>query len=174
MNTFIRAFLFVLITAVFCVSFAIWYDSENKPSKPTFNEVDSLHMDSLNNRIDTIKIAVTVWKTKVKTIRETDTVIYQGTDTACIEIIERKNKRITALDTLCNALDEEARLYSDLNVVYLKRNATLSDSIGTITHFYEDSLNNVNKRLYSKFFKRNKKWRRNEFRNYVMTKATQK
>jgi len=174
MNTFIRAFLFVLITAVFCVSFAIWYDSENKPSKPTFNEVDSLHVDSLKNRIDTIKITVTVCKTKVKTIRETDTVIYNGNDTTCIEIIERKNNLIAGLDTLCDALDREAQAYSELNVLYLKRNTALSDSICTITQFYEDSLNNVNKRLHSKFFKRNRKWNRNEFRDYVMTKATQK
>ena len=137
---------------------------------PTFSAVDSIAIDSIKNRIDTIKILETVWRTKIKTVRETDTVVYAGTDTTCLEIIERKNRLIEGLDSLTLALDEEARLYSDLNVVYLKRNEALSDSIGSVKRFYEDSLNSVKERLYSGFFKRNHKWNRNEFRKYVMTK----
>jgi len=172
MNKFI-AYIFAALI-LFGIGAFIGIKLQKTASVPTFFAGDSIAIDSIKNRIDTIKIRETVWRTKIKTVRETDTVVYAGTDTTCLEIIEHKNRLIEGLDSLTLALDQEARLYSDLNVVYLKRNTVLSDSIGTITQFYEDSLNNVNKRLHSKFFKRNRKWNRNEFRDYVMTKATQK
>jgi len=143
-----------------------------QPSEPDYSQQDSIALDSLKNRIDTIKIKETVVRWRVKTIRETDTLIYEGNDTTCIEIIERKNRLIAGQDTLIDLLDLEARTYSDMNLIYIRRNLALSDSIGTINQFYKDSLSSVNERLYTGFFKRNSLWNKNEFRTYVMKKAT--
>jgi len=86
-------------------------------------------------------------------------------------IIGRKDKIIAVQDTLIDLLDLEARSYSDLAQIEVKRNAALLDSIGTINQFYKDSLSAVNKRLYSGYFSRNIKWNKNKFREYVMKKA---
>ena len=156
MNKFI-AYIFAALI-LFGVGAFIGIKLQKPASVPTFSAVDSVDIDSIKNRIDTIKIRETVWRTKIKTVRETDTVVYVGTDTTCIEIIDRKNKLIEGLDSLTLALDEEARLYSDLNVVYLKRNAALSDSINTITQFYKDSLTTQRKHYKKKLFWTNVKW----------------
>ena len=136
MNKFI-AYIFAALI-LFGVGAFIGIKLQKPAHVPTFSAGDSIAIDSIKNRIDTIKIRETVWRTKIKTVRETDTVVYEGTDTTCLEIIERKIKLIEGLDSLTLALDEEARLYSDLNVVYLKRNAALSDSINTITQVYRN------------------------------------
>ena len=138
MNKFI-AYIFAALI-LFGVGAFIGIKLQKPASVPTFSAGDSVAIDSIKNRIDTIKIRETVWRTKIKTVRETDTVVYMGTDTTCIEIIERKNRLIEGLDSLTLALDEEARLYSDLNVVYLKRNAALSDSVSSLHVLYTDSL----------------------------------
>ena len=162
----------ILLIAVGIVCIIIGYSVRVVENAPDYSTQDSIALDSLKKQIDTIKIKETVVRWRVKTIRETDTVIYEGNDTTCIEIIERKNKLIAGQDTLIDLLDLEARNYSDMNLIYIRRNLALSDSIGTINQFYKDSLSSVNKRLYSGFFKRNHKWNRNEFRKFVMKKAT--
>jgi len=44
---------------------------------------DNTERDSIQLRIDTIKVHVVEWKTRIKSIKETDTIIYNGTDTVC-------------------------------------------------------------------------------------------
>jgi hypothetical protein len=132
---------------------------------------DNTERDSIQLRIDTIKVHVVEWKTRIKSIKETDTIIYNGTDTVCGGIIGRKDKIIAEQDTVIDLLDLEARSYSDLAQIEVKRNVALLDSIGTINQFYKDSLSAVNKRLYSGYFSRNIKWNKNKFREYVMKKA---
>lgn len=127
-----------------------------------------IKLDSIQAKIDTIK-------PKIKWLRAKSNIVYIGNDTSCIETINRKNNLISGLDSLNYELDKEAQLYSamlDSTEIQLgleiRRNLTLSDSIGSITSFYKDSLLNVNKRLYSGVFKRNGLWNKNKFRNYVM------
>lgn len=156
MNKFI-AYIFAALI-LFGVGAFIGIKLQKPAEKPTYTQADSIAKDSIQMLIDTIKIKETVWRTKIKTVRETDTVIYEGTDTTCIEIIERKNKLVEGLDSLTLALDEEARLYSDLNVIEIKRNAELSDSIKTITQFYKDSLVEQRKHYKKKLFWTNVKW----------------
>jgi len=111
-----------------------------QPEKPTYDTTDSIAKDSLTKQIDTIKVKETVWRTRIKTIKETDTVYYEGTDSACIEIIQRKNDIILGQDSLIYLLDKEARTYSDLNVLEIRRNKTLSDSVSSLHVLYSDSL----------------------------------
>ena len=86
---------------------------------------------------------------------------------------------IDTLNVAVKALDIEAQTYSqkiyetEIQLgIEIKRNAALSDSIGSITLFYKDSLKNVNKRLYTGFFDRQVKLLKNEYRESVMKKAT--
>ena len=96
--------------------------------------------DSVLLKIDTLNNYETIVKERIKTIRETDTVIYNGTDTACMEIIERKNRLIAGQDTLIELLDLECREYSELNLIEIKRNKQLSDSVSSLHVLYADSL----------------------------------
>ena len=96
-------------------------------------------------------------------------------DSICLPVIIAKNKLISELDSTVFELDREARTYSDMlyllqrkDTLQIKRFKRLSFEMDSIIVLYRDSLTNVNKRLYSKFFKRNGLWNKNEFRNYVM------
>jgi len=125
-----------------------------QPKQPTYTTNDSIanvRIDSVRGEyqkvIDSIKKVKPKVVERVKYLREVDTLIYYGQDTACIEIIQRKNALIAGLDSLCNVLDEEARLYSDQNVLLnekvrleIKRNKTLSDSVSSLHVLYTDSL----------------------------------
>ena len=96
--------------------------------------------DSVLLRIDTLNHYETIVKERIKTIRETDTVIYNGTDTACLEIIERKNRLIAGQDTLIELLDFECREYSDLVLIEQSRFKQLSLKIDSTIVLYKDSL----------------------------------
>ena len=111
-----------------------------QPKQPTYTATDSIARDSLLNRIDTIKVKETIWRTRIKEIKKTDTIYYNGNDTACVEIIARKNRLIAGQDTLIELLDLECREYSELNLIEISRNKTLSDSVSSLHVFYADSL----------------------------------
>ena len=86
---------------------------------------------------------------------------------------------IDTLDVAVKALDIEAQTYSqkiyetEIQLgIEIRRNYTLSDSICKIKLFYEDSLLNINKRLYNGFIDRQFKLISNKYRKSVMQKAT--
>lgn len=140
--------------------------------KPTFDQSDSIalvRIDSVKGEyqhvIDSLNKTKPKIITRVKWLKETDTIYYTGNDTACIEIIGRKNRLIIGQDSLIDLLDLEARTYSDLclieqnkNSLYLKRNSVLSDSIVTITALYTDSLKFERKQAKKRLFWNNVKW----------------
>ena len=130
---------FIFILTLLGTAFAAGYSIKNE-KQPDYSTSDSIALDSIKTRIDTIKVKVVEWRTKVKTIYDTDTVIYMGTDTACIEIIERKNKLIAGQGTIIDLLDEECRSYSDMNLIEIKRNEQLFDSVSSLHVLYTDSL----------------------------------
>jgi hypothetical protein len=113
--------------------------------KPEYSQNDSIARDSLLNRIDTIKVKETIVRERIRTIYETDTVYYTGTDTACIEIIERKNKLIAGQDTLIDLLDLECRSYSELLRIETVRFAALSFKMDSSIVSYKDSLTAIRK-----------------------------
>ena len=115
------------------------------PEPPQYSTADSITRDSLLNRIDTINHYETIVRERIRTIYETDTVYYTGTDTVCIEIIERKNRLIAGQDTLIDLLDAECRTYSDLLLIETVRFAALSDSISSLHVSYQDSLTAIRK-----------------------------
>lgn len=130
----------VFIIALCITSMCIGYSVHGVESNYSYNQTDSIARDSLLNRIDTINVYETIVKERIRTIRETDTVYYNGTDTACIEIIDRKSRLIAGQDTLIELLDLECREYSELNLIEIKRNKQLSDSVSNLHVLYTDSL----------------------------------
>jgi len=114
-------------------------------SDVNYSPADSIARDSLLNRIDTINVYETIVKERIRTIRETDTVYYTGTDTTCIEIIDRKNRLIAGLDSLVELKEIKCQKYIELNNVEIKRNLALSDSISSLHVSYQDSLKLVHK-----------------------------
>jgi len=109
-------------------------------------------IDSINKRKPTIIY-------RVKTIRESDTTQYIGKDTACIEIIERKNNLINALDSLNYELDLEARTYSELLDIEKKqrtldtlRFTALKHESDSVIQNYKDTLKIERKQHKKKVF----------------------
>ena len=131
LKNFFLLFLFCLI--LFAVG--AFVGVKLQPEQEVLPERDSVLL-----RIDTLNHYETIVKEKIKTIRETDTVIYNGTDTACLEIIERKNRLIAGQDTLIELLDLECREYSDLVLIEQSRFKQLSLKIDSTIVLYEHSL----------------------------------
>lgn len=172
MKNFILSFLIALVIFAAGAAVAIYFQ------KPEAVIVDNTaKADSIQMVLDSVKQIKPKIVERVKWLHDTDTLIYIGTDTTCIEVIKRKDNLIVGLDSLVEVLGCEAELYSDLNVIEkertaleIMRNKQLTIKMDSTIDLYKDSLNNVKERLYSGFFKRNHKWNRNEFRKYVMTK----
>lgn len=137
-NNFILWAVFVIALCI--TSICIGYSVRGVESNNGYNQNDSIARDSLLNRIDTINVYETIVKERIRTIRETDTVYYNGTDTACIAIIDRKNRLIAGQDTLIELLDLECREYSELNLIEIKRNKQLSSKLDSTIVLYTDSL----------------------------------
>lgn len=120
------------IWGAFLIGLAIWgliafvvisTATKNKQYIP-YNDSDSIQ----NVKIDSVKgiyqqvIDSLARKkpqiiTKIKWLKETDTVIYSGNDTNCIKIIERKDSIIVTQDSLIDVLDAEAQTYSDMVIL---------------------------------------------------------
>ena len=121
---------------------------------PEYNYNDSIanaKMDSVKGIYQQVIDSINKRKPKiiyrVKTIRESDTTQYNGKDTTCIEIIERKNNLINALDSLNYELDLEARTYSEL--LDIEKNQRSLDTLrfaaiicknDSIIQYYKDTL----------------------------------
>lgn len=139
-NNLLIWFILCLVFAAIGAFLAIYF-TQPKEIKPTYTVSDSIKIDSLQKRIDTIYVVKTKIKERVKWLKEYDTIYYSGNDTTCIEIIERKDKLISGLDSLCDVLDLEARTYSDLNLIEINRNKQLSFQMDSlIVSHYKDSI----------------------------------
>lgn len=108
----------IILLAVFI------FTTKKQVATPTYTNYDSIQnakIDSVRGEYQQVIDSLAKIKPKivdrVKWLRQTDTVIYQGSDSSCIEIIERKNRLIAGQDTLIEALDLEARTYSDMVLV---------------------------------------------------------
>ena len=115
-NVFLIAIMLLLGLYVFTC--------KNQKGKPQYTQSDSIE----NVKIDSVKgiyqqvIDSLARKkpqiiTKIKWLKETDTVIYSGNDTNCIKIIERKDSLIVTQDSLIDVLDAEAQTYSDMVIL---------------------------------------------------------
>ena len=131
-----------------------------------------IKLDSIQQKIDTMK-------PKIKWLRAKADIVYTGSDTSCIETINRKNNLISGLDSLNFKLDKKSQILSamlDSTEIQLgieiRRNYMLSDSICSIKTLYNDSLLSINKRLYNGFISRQFKLLNNKYRKSVMKKAT--
>ncbi len=184
------------IWGAFLIGLAIWgliafvviiTTTKNKSYMP-YSTVDSIRNAEIEKvkadyliKLDSIKAKIDTLKPKIKWLRAKADIIYVGNDTSCIQTINRKNNLISGLDSLNFELDKEAQIYSamlDSTEIQLgieiRRNYTLSDSICKIKLFYDDSLLNINKRLYNGFIDRQFKLISNKYRESVMKKATRK
>lgn len=182
------------IWGAFLIGLAVWgliafvvvtTATKNKTYMP-YSTSDSIRNSEIEKvkanyrvKLDSIQAKIDTMKPKIKWLRAKADIVYIGNDTLCIETINRKNNLIAGLDSLNFELDKESQIYSamlDSTEIQLgieiRRNAKLSDSIGSITLFYKDSLKNVNKRLYTGFFDRQLKLLKNKYRKSVMQKAT--
>ncbi len=137
-KSFLAWLMVVIATAIVCV--ILGYSVRGVEDNNGYSESDSIRRDSIITRIDTLKVKETKWRTIIKTIKDTDTVIYVGTDTACLEIIERKNRLIAGQDTLIELLDLECRQYSDLLLIENSRFNALSLKTDSLVLNYKDSL----------------------------------
>ena len=112
-NGFIIAIIILLAVFIFT--------AKKYVATPTFTNYDSIQnakIDSVRGEYQQVIDSLAKIKPKiverVKWLKATDTIIYQGSDSSCIEIIDRKNRLIAGQDTLIEALDLEARTYSDM------------------------------------------------------------
>ena len=139
-NNLLTWFILCLVFAAIGAFLAIYF-TQPKEIKHTYTVSDSIAKDNLKKRIDTIYVVKNKIKERVKWLKETDTIYYAGNDNTCIEIIERKDKLISGLDSLCDVLDLEARTYSDLNLIEINRNKQLSFQMDSlIVSHYKDSI----------------------------------
>jgi len=177
----LKIVVMLLILAIF--SFFLGTKLTKTDNIQPYSAADSLlnwKLDSVKGvyqvEIDSIRRQKEIVKWRTKLIRDVDTVIYSGGDTACIEIIERKNRLIAGLDSVVELLDVEARTYSDLLLIEqqqrgieIRRNAALSLKMDSCIKSNKDTLTAISKRLDTGFFRRNSLWNKNKFRNYIKT-----
>lgn len=117
---FIR-FIGILAILSVLLLFVVTMNNEIANEKPQYTQSDSIQnakIDSVKGIyqqvIDSLAKKKPLIVTRVKWLKETDTLIYYGQDTTCIKIIERKNTIIAEQDSLIEMLDLEARTYSDM------------------------------------------------------------
>jgi len=146
-------FLFFFCLIIFGVGAFVGVKMQS-PDKPEYNNADSIRNASIDSvkgeyqqvidSLDKVKPKIVY---RIKWLKGADTIIYVGNDTACIEILERKNNLIQGLDSLCEVLDLEARTYSDLLLletektqIEISRFNALSYKTDSIILNYKDSL----------------------------------
>lgn len=151
-NSFITAFL-IALAMWGIIAFFVIINQKNVNSLP-FTHHDSIAMvriDSVKRVyqavIDSLRERKPFFVERVQFLRSVDTVAYYGTDSACIEVINRKNNLIAGLDSLCELLDVEARTYSFLvqeykndSALQMKRFKRLSYEMDSTIVLYQDSL----------------------------------
>jgi len=105
----LKTVVMLLILATF--SFFLGTKLTKTDNIQPYSAADSLlnwKLDSVKGvyqvEIDSIRRQKEIVKWRTKLIRDVDTVIYSGGDTACIEIIERKNRLIAGLDSVVELL----------------------------------------------------------------------
>lgn len=142
------------------------------PDKPNYSMADSLRnvsIDSVKGEYQQVIDSLDKVKPKivyrVKWLKGSDSIIYVGQDTTCMEILERKNALIVGLDSLVDVLDLEARTYSDLLLletektqIEIKRFNELSYKTDSIVLNYKDSLIQQSKTHKKRIFWTNIKW----------------
>ncbi len=178
-----KAIIFVVTTFLVAFLFSFWY-THSYESKPSYSPVDSAKIDSLEKRevihlreIDSLEKSRKTRIVKIIKYKYIADSLELDADIICLPVINAKNKQIAELDSTCKELDQEAESYSKLLLIAderkeieIKRFEALSFKMDSTIVSYQDSLNSVNKRLYSGFFKRNHLWNKNQFRKYVMEK----
>lgn len=173
-----------------------------EPVKPTYTQADSLKIDSLQKQIANSENAIEYHRVNAEKFKSEKDNLSKSNYKLSERLKELlKNPAVTCEDKLqlslfyndslklelnkCDSayieVDKECENYAiqlenyeAINTLNLKRNLALSDSICSITSFYEDSLSNLNKRLYNSFFERQLKLLKNKYRESVMKKATRK
>jgi len=147
--------------------FSLFTTCSQKEETSVFSSADSIQIaqnkvksDSLQNIVDSLNKRKPITITRIKYVKGRDTLIYIGKDTACIEVIKRKDERINALDSAVCELDLEARIYSDLlllsenkNGLILKRFAALSFKKDSIIIQRGDSITAIRKTSYKQLKK---------------------
>ena len=156
-NILTAIILIVLLTMAFFVGYEI-----NKPCPaPTYTTSDSLELvriDSVKGiyqqEIDRIKAQKTIYVDRIKWKKQRDTVIYQGDDTLCSKIINRKDSIICDLDSALTTSDIEAQKYSEKlyleeqkNKLEIKRFNAFSFKMDSTIGLYRDSLKMERKQL---------------------------
>ena len=150
LNNFFAAFFFCLI--LFVIGAFVGVKLQKTPEIPP--KIDSLAMvriDSVRGVyqqvIDSINRVKPKIVTRVKWLKERDTIYYSGQDSSFIEVIDRKNNLIAGQDSLIELLDLEARQYSDMvllernaNKLLLSANKRLSFEMDSTIGLYKDSL----------------------------------
>lgn len=131
----LKNFFFLFFFCLILFAVGAFVGVKLQPEQEVLHERDSVLL-----RIDTLNHYETIVNERIKTIRETDTVIYNGTDTTCMEIIERKNRLIAGQDTLIELLDLECREYSDLVLIEQSRFKQLSLKMDSTIVLCKDSL----------------------------------
>ena len=130
---------------------------KNVQPGPTYTNYDSIQ----NAKIDSVRgeyqqVIDSLAKTKpqiverVKYLKEIDTIIYVGSDSSCIEIIDRKNRLIAGQDTLIEALDLEARTYSDMVLIADAKRSFEQKRYENIIHCKDSTYKALNDSLLSK------------------------
>jgi len=182
-NLVVMLLMLLILATLTIFSFFLGQKLTKTDNIQPYSAADSLlnwKLDSVKGvyqvEIDSIRRQKEIVKWRTKLIRDVDTVIYSGGDTACIEIIERKNRLIAGLDSVVELLDVEARTYSDLLLIEqqqrgleIRRNAALSLKVDSCIKSNKDTLTAISKRLDTGFFRRNSLWNKNKFRNYIKT-----
>ena len=150
------------IWGAFLLGLAIWgliafvvitTATKNKTYMPysTSDSIQSAKIDSVKGIyqqvIDSLARKKPKIITKIKWLKEADTIIYTGNDTTCIKIIERKDSLIVEQDSLIDVLDIEAQTYSDMVVLtenklnlQRKRYETLIFKNDSVSKAVQDSL----------------------------------
>lgn len=138
--------------ALFCIGAIIGVKYQKAPEiLPKIDSLAMVKIDSVRGLyqqvIDSINNAKPKVVTRVKWLKERDTIIYRGADSSCIEIIDRKNHLIAGQDSLIELLDLEARQYSDMvllernaNKLLLNANKRLTFEMDSTIGLYKDSL----------------------------------
>lgn len=176
----------ILITSIgfliLIFAMLVFAPRKNKEPKNEYTAIDSMHLGQIATmraeyqlKIDSLEKVKPQIEYRLKWLRGRDTVIYNGKDTICKSIINRKDSIICELGNSNAVLDAEAENYSrqlylcdKQNAIEIKRFATHKNKMDSTVLAYQDSITKVRERLYSKFFKRNRLWNKNEFRKYVM------
>lgn len=178
-----RKILLTSIGFLICI-FAILFfvPKKNKQLKNEYTTIDSMYLGQIATmraeyqlKIDSLEKLKPQIKYRLEVLRIRDTVKYNGKDTICKSIINRKDSIISELGSANSVLDAESENYSrqlylcdKQNTIEIKRFEAFKFKMDSTITSYQDSLNSVRERLYSGFFKRNAKWTKNDFRKYVM------